>query len=294
MNDTPGGAASDGRAPEPEPGAYCLDETTTRALARPPWGTTPPPWAPGRRETPTLIERAVRMTDPELPDSPTWCIADVDILRDLNDQEMEALAAAAPMKTYTTGELLYSPHQPSETLFMLRAGRVRLFRVSADGRALTTAILEPGTIFGEMVLLGQRMHDNFAEALDDVIVCVMSRTDVRRLLLADARIATRITELLGQRLTDIEQRLTDTVFKSVPQRVATTLVTLAADTSRRGPLGPRKPEIRLTHQQIAALAGTTRETTTKVLRDLADRGLLRLARGRIVILDPVRLGDETG
>ncbi|MDG4536654.1 Crp/Fnr family transcriptional regulator [Streptomyces sp. AV19] len=223
----------------------------------------------------------------------TWCISEVDIFRDLNASEMDAIAAAAPMKTYSAGELLYSPAQPSEVLFILKQGRVRIFRVSADGRALTCAIITPGTIFGEMVLLGQRMYDNFAEALDDVTVCVMSRADVHRFLLSDARISARITEILGRRLTDLEQRLSDSVFKSVPQRIATTLVALAAQT-RPGVLGARNPQIALTHQQIAALAGTSRETTTKVLRDLAGQHLIRLARGRITVLDPVRLTDHAG
>jgi CRP-like cAMP-binding protein len=97
---------------------------------------------------------------------------------------MDALAAAAPMKTYSSGALIYTPHQPLEALFILKRGRIRIFRISSDGRALTTAIITPGTIFGEMVIVGQRMHDSFAEALDEAVVCVMNQHDVRRLLLS--------------------------------------------------------------------------------------------------------------
>ncbi|WP_241777903.1 Crp/Fnr family transcriptional regulator [Streptomyces sp. CT34] len=273
---------------------YCLAEGTG-ALAAPAWGAAPPPWAPGRREeTHRMIEHHDDVTgDPDR----TWCISEVDIFRDLSEQEMDAIAAAAPMKTYAAGEILHSPAQPSEVLFILKRGRVRIFRVSAEGRALTCAIISPGTIFGEMALLGQRMYDNFAEALDDVTVCVMSRADVHKFLLSDARIAARITEILGRRLADLEQRLSDSVFKSVPQRIATTLTTLATRTeTAAGKLRPgtRHPQIALTHEQLAALAGTSRETTTKVLREFASRGLLRLARGRITVLDPDRLLDEAG
>ncbi|MDI3387786.1 Crp/Fnr family transcriptional regulator [Streptomyces sp. B-S-A8] len=225
-----------------------------------------------------------------------WCLAEVDIFCDLNEQEMARIADAAPMKTYTAGELVFSPTQPSEVLFILKRGRVRIFRVSADGRALTTAIVTPGTIFGEMVLLGQRMYDNYAEALDDLTVCVMSRADVHRFLLSDPRISARITAILGRRLADLEQRLSDTVFKTVAQRIATTLDTLATAQPAAGPLRPtaRHPQIALTHEQLAALAGTSRETCTKTLHDFAGHGILRLARGRITILDPARLRDETG
>ncbi|MFD8427799.1 Crp/Fnr family transcriptional regulator [Streptomyces coelicoflavus] len=283
-----GSAAVDGAVP------YCLAEGTG-ALAVPAWGAAPPPWAPGRREeTHRMIERHDGEThDP----GRTWCISEVDIFRDLSEPEMDAIAAAAPMKTYAVGEILHSPAQLSEVLFILKRGRVRIFRVSADGRALTTAIISPGTIFGEMALLGQRMYDNFAEALDDVTVCVMSRADVHKFLLSDARIAARITEILGRRLADLEQRLSDSVFKSVPQRIATTLTTLATRTDTAATMlrpGTRHPQIALTHEQLAALAGTSRETCTKVLREFADRGLLRLARGRITVLDPARLLDEAG
>lgn len=215
------------------------------------------------------------------PDERVWLMSEIDIFRDLDPAEMDAMAQAAPMRDYAAGELIYTPHQPLETLFILKKGRVRIFRISPDGRALTTAIVEPGTIFGEMVIVGQRMHDSFAEALDAAVVCVMSTADVRRLLLSDPRIAARISETLGRRLGQLEQRLSDAVFKTAPQRIAATLVTMAG--SGR-PLG-RGLQVRLTHEQLAALAGTTRETTTKVLNEHAEQGLLTLGRGRITIHD---------
>jgi CRP-like cAMP-binding protein len=221
-----------------------------------------------------------------------WCLSEVDIFRDLSAPEMDAIARAAPMRSCTAGEILYSPDRPMEMLFILKRGRVRIFRVAPDGRALTTALIEPGTIFGEMALLGRRMHANFAEALEDSVVCVMTRDDVGRFLLSDPRIATRIAEILGARLAEMERRLSDTVFKSVPQRIAGTLTMVARQ--RRVGVSPRVPRVRLTHAQIAALVGTSRETTTKVLGDFAQRGLIRLSRGRITVLDPGRMSAEAG
>ena len=162
--------------------ARCFDNQLESLAAQ-----GPPPWAPGRREDDRRMERVA--AHPER----LWCLSEVDIFADLSDADMDALAAAAPMKSYPAGSLIYSPQQPIETLFILKRGRVRIFRVSPDGRALTTAILTPGTIFGEMVIVGQLMHDSFAEALDEVTVCVMSKTDVQKLLLADPRIAARIS-----------------------------------------------------------------------------------------------------
>ncbi|MGD9961906.1 Crp/Fnr family transcriptional regulator [Nocardioides sp.] len=235
------------------------------------------PWSPGRREEDVDIERAAR----EGPDQ-LWCMSEVDIFCDLDESEMATLSQAAPMRRYGSGELVYTPHQPLEALFILKQGRIRIFRVSPDGRALTTAIISPGTIFGEMVIVGQQMHDSFAEAMEDIVVCVMSEADVRRLLLGDSRIATRISETLGRRLGALEQRLSDAVFKSVPERIAGALVALAQGASSG--FG-REAHVKLTHDQLAALAATSRETTTKVLGEFADLGLISLGRGKITVHD---------
>jgi len=266
---------------ELNPATYCL---VGRLDDLDPFGVRP--WDPGRREELADVERLGRGT------GDLWCMSEVDIFTDLNDQEMATIAAAAPMREFSSGELLYSPPQPMETLFILKQGRVRIFRVSPDGRALTTAILTPGTIFGEMLLLGQQMHDNFAEALDKVTVCVMTRSDVQRFLLSDARIAARISEILGNRVSQLERRLSDTVFKSVPQRVATTLCLLADQEPPR--LLGRGIQVQLTHEQVAALAGTSRETTTKILNEYADQGLINLGRGRVTIVDLPRLAQQRG
>lgn len=236
------------------------------------------PWSPGRREDDAQMERAAARGAERL-----WCMSEVDIFCDLDASEMGAMAAAAPMRAWSRSELVYSPHQPVETLFILKQGRIRIFRISPDGRALTTAIVEPGTIFGEMVIVGQQMHDSFAEALDDVVVCVMTQADVRRLLLADPRIASRISETLGRRLGELEQRLSDAVFKSAPERIAGALLALASGNAGRA-LG-KGVQVRLTHEQLAALAATSRETTTKILGEFATNGLIALGRGRITVID---------
>lgn len=106
----------------------------------------------------------------------------------------------------------------------------------------------------------------------------MSTADVQRLLLTDLRVVARITALLGGRLAEVETRLSDTVLKPVAARICSTLATLAGS-----PPAPVRP----THDQLADLVGTTRETTTKVLGDLRARNYVRLRRGRIDVLDPV-------
>ena len=220
-----------------------------------------------------------------------YCLAGVDIFTDLTPAEMDSLAAGARMRTYAAGELLYSPQSLVEALFILKKGRVRVFRATADGRAFTTGIINPGTIFGEIVLIGQPQYDSYAEALDEAVVCMMSRNQVRHHLLSDPRIAARIAETLGRRLVEVERRLSDTVLKSVHQRVAATLATLADGRLRHG-VGPGSVHVALTHDQLAALVGTRSATAAKALSELADRGLIRVARGEVIVLDVAGIAAE--
>lgn len=113
----------------------------------------------------------------------------------------------------------------------------------------------------------------------------MSRTDVCELLLTDPRIALRIAEQLSTRLADLEDRLTDLTSRTLTERLAATLCRLARN-------APQEP-IRLTHQQLAALVGATRERTTTALGELAKHNAIGLRRGKILIHDPARLTTLT-
>ena len=214
-----------------------------------------------------------------------WRLSELDLFADLDREDLERIAHAAPMREVAKGALLYGPLSGPEVLFIVKQGRVRLYATSPDGRTLTTAILSPGQLFGQMGLLGQRIDGGMAEMLDAGVVCQMSRQDVERLLLADPRIASRIALALGQRIAELEQRLSDTALKTVTERVASALVTVA---------GNPPTTVRLTHEQLAELVGSTRETVTKVLGELRDRRLIALRRGRIDVVDALRLRGLAG
>ncbi|SFP04432.1 cAMP-binding domain of CRP or a regulatory subunit of cAMP-dependent protein kinases [Amycolatopsis arida] len=221
------------------------------------------------------------MPPAELPADEHYCLAEVDLFRDLSRREMAALGARAPQRTVAAAQVVYHPARPAEVLFIVKRGRVRLYRIGPDGRDVTTAVLGPGAVFGEMEPLGLRMRATWAETLEPGALCVMSRTDVRELLFTDPRVAVRIAEQLSTRIAELEDRLTDLTCRALGERLAATLCRLA----RHDPAGP----IRLTHQQLAALVGASRERTTIALGELARHGLVRLRRGRILIADPARL-----
>jgi CRP-like cAMP-binding protein len=233
---------------------------------------------------------------PQITDKSAY-LQEIDILRDLDPSEIELLGKRAPMQRVVAGTIFYSPEQAAEALFILKEGRVRLYHLSEDGKALTTAILDTGTIFGEMALLGQALHQSYAEADTSCVLCLMCRDDVRSLLLADPRIATRIAEILGQRLISAESRLSDFAFKSIPQRLASLLIQLARPPRGRLFRADAAPEVAYTHEALAEMVGTYRETITKILNEFRAAGLIELQRGRVIIRDAAglrALGQPSG
>ncbi len=221
-------------------------------------------------------------------------LRDAEIFQDLTEAEVDAFGKKMPLKDVAAKTVLYTSEKPTEVLFLIKKGRVRLFRLSADGRIITTAILEKGTFFGQLALLGQQLYGNFAEALTDCVICVITRADAKTYLIGDARIAYRIIETLGRRLLEIEQRLADTVLKQVPARVASLLLQIAEKQACKG--GANQPatdaiEINFTHEELAQLLGIQRETISRTLKEFSRLNLIRLGRGRIALLDAKGLLD---
>ncbi|MCH8561386.1 MULTISPECIES: Crp/Fnr family transcriptional regulator [unclassified Nesterenkonia] len=219
------------------------------------------------------------------------CLDEVDLFADLSPAEVEAMHLMVPERRFGPGELVFSQSEPVSALFVLRSGRVRVFRVAEDGKTLTLAILEPGAVFGEMLLVGQRMYENYAEAIEDSVICQLTVEDVERHLIGDPRIALRIAKLLGDQVAHLEERLTDLALRPLAARTAKTLLTLAqsAPTNALSARLGHGGAIRITHEQLAGLLGATREATSKILSDFATKGYIRQTRGRITVKDPERL-----
>lgn len=209
-------------------------------------------------------------------------LSDMELFRDLSDKDMAELDRMTTLTNVPKNRVFYRPEEVGEVLFLLKQGRVQLYRISPEGKKLVIATLGPGAIFGEMALLGQQMHNTFAEALDDCLILVMTRADLERLILDKPAVGLRMLDITGRRLRDAEGRLEDMAFKGIPARLASLLLRLAADRSSNEITG-------LTHQDLAETVGTYRETATQVLNDMKADGLIDIGRKRIEILDSERL-----
>jgi len=189
----------------------------------------------------------------------------------------DSLSKFGTMTTLEKGRIIFTPQDPKEIVVWLKSGRVQVSRLDGDGDKTIISTLAPGAMFGHMSLLGQTMRGLTAEASENSTGLIVTRADLERLLAEHPQTAIRILDVLGKRLIEAESRLEDIAFKSIPARLASLLLRLSPE---------GKDQIYgYTHQDLAEMIGTYRETTTQTLNHFKGQGLLAIGRKRIEIRD---------
>ncbi|HID54660.1 MAG TPA: Crp/Fnr family transcriptional regulator [Anaerolineae bacterium] len=206
-------------------------------------------------------------------------LSSIQVFRDLTPGELAEMDQQITMSTCRAGKIFYMPEDSGEVLFLLKKGRVQLYRIAPNGKKLVVATLGPGSIFGEMSMVGQGMHNTFAEAIDECILCVMSRSDVERLVREKPDVAFRFVEAMGERLSQLETRLEDIAFKSIPARLASLLLQIDEEQ------GGSHVVTGYTHQDFSEMLGTYRETVTQTLNDFKAEGTIEIGRKKVTLLD---------
>src|SRR5947209_19535356 len=207
-----------------------------------------------------------------------------DLFHGLTEEELREVERVTTTPSFRRGEVIYTPGETGEALFLLREGAVQIYRMSTEGRKLVIAQLLPFSFFGEMSCIGQGMYDTFAEVMEDSVIVTMNCAVLNRLLTRKPQVARRILEAFGRRVLEAERQLEDTVFKDIRGRVAALLLREANGNEVNG----------LTHQDIAERLGVYRETATNALNELKSASLISIGRKRITILDHERLKRIAG
>ena len=208
----------------------------------------------------------------------------VDIFEPLSLEELKQINWMSLSTRVERGETFYAPMDLAETLFVVREGRVRVFRKSPGGREFTVAVLESGTVFGEMSLTGQRLRNSYAQAVEDSEVAAMCRADVERLILDRPRVGLQLVHLLSNRLWASETRMEDLATKTVPARLASLILLLVEEQGVVTREGYKIP-VRYTHRQLGTMIGANREAVTRAFSRLREAGAIATRRRFIHIED---------
>ena len=218
------------------------------------------------------------------PEEKLRLLSMVDILEPLSREEIKELSRRIPDTHFQRGQILYAPKERNEALFMLKKGRVRIYRVGPDGREFTLTVVGAGTVFGEMPLTAQRLENAYAEAMEPAVVCKMRRQDLERLVMDKPQVGLKVMSILSERLSLAEDRMEDIALKEVPARLASFILQLVETEGVMTAEGPKIPT-RYTHRQLATMIGSKRETVTKAFTLLQQVGAIELRRRRIHVRD---------
>jgi CRP/FNR family transcriptional regulator, cyclic AMP receptor protein len=196
-------------------------------------------------------------------------LAMVDILGPLSEEELEDLAKRAPDTFLERGDILYSPQNGTERLFVLKEGRVQLYEIEEGGDEITLSVVEDGNVFGEMALTGQSLEGLYVRALAPSTVVSLRREDVEDLITKKPEVGLRLVRELAERLHDSERRYANVVGKDVPARLASQILTLV---DSEGVVSSESYRIRThyTHDQLASMIGCKRVAVTRAFRKLEE------------------------
>lgn len=217
-----------------------------------------------------------------------WYLKHINLFSCFGKAELQEIDRITRMQEVEQRQRIFLPGDPSNTVYFLKRGRVKIAGTNADGREVIFEILAPGEIFGEAEVLGDTPHETYAEALDDALICAIRREDFERYLRGHQDLTFKLTKLVGYRLRKIRRRVADLIFRNVSTRLAHLLVELGK-TDGVPDDGGIRIRMKLTHQEMANLVGCSRETVSMTLGQFRDQGLLRAEARSITILNMDRL-----
>lgn len=195
-------------------------------------------------------------------------------------------------KVFKKGEYIYLPDEQADRLYFLTEGRVKIGSYADSGKEITKAILNKGEVFGELSLIGEEKRRDFAYAMEDTSLCILTVTDMKSLMRDHNALSLFLMKIMGSRMLEMEQRLEALVFKDSRTRIIEFLHSLAANKGQR--VGYEQVVRKfMTHQEIANLTATSRQTVTTVLNDLRNKNILTFDRRRLLVRDMELLAKES-
>ena len=202
------------------------------------------------------------------------------IFSGLHDDELGELANLAVERSFMPNEFVFWDGDAPDWFYMVAEGKVKVLKHSSLGKEFTIAFFGPGEMFGEVAVFENKPYPASAQAMSKTKVLGIRRQDFLSFLAHRPEVALRIISVLGGRLRDAQGRLRDLAGERVEQRLARTLLMLSSK------LGTTLP---FTREEIADMAGTTTETTIRLMGRLKDGGIVRSSRGKTIILDEAKL-----
>ena len=220
-----------------------------------------------------------------------WFMKNCNLFDQVAHEDIAWLEGHARMRKLKRGEPIYLPSQTADGVVLVASGRVKICHSTPEGKQSIIDFIDAGEVFGELALLDSQQRDEYAEASEKTTLILIPKREMQALIRKYPRIVLSVTKLIGMRRQKVERRLRNLLFRSNRDRVIHLLMELAEKYGEPTPEGLAL-KIRLSHQEMASVIGSTRETVTVVLGHLQAENMLTIARRRIVLKNLEMLAKE--
>jgi len=214
-----------------------------------------------------------------VPVSPVEVLKSVPLFSKIPEHALAAFAELTRERTYPKGSVIVFEDDPGDALYLVAGGQVKVVLIGEDGREVILSVLGEGSFFGEMALLDNQPRSAHVIAMEDSTLLLLRREDFRARLRQSPEVAITLLAELSRRLRLADEKIGSLVLLDVNGRVAALLLRLADDE------GGDRISKRLTHHTIAQMIGSSRETVSRTMRNLVDRGVIAVTRKEIALHD---------
>ncbi len=215
-------------------------------------------------------------------------LGEFPLFRGLDPEALGDLEAFAQTRVVERGQSIFFADDRAASVHFVASGRVKISRLSVEGKEFILDFIEPGQVFGETGIFDGGPREASAEAMErSTIVCVPSER-LRSFLAQKPAVLMRFTEMLGSRQRRLEKRLVDVAHKNAPRRLAELLVELSQSYGVRDARGTLL-RIKLSQSALGNLLGVSREIVNHAVSDLRRKGVIDVVDGRVIVQDPEAL-----
>lgn len=215
----------------------------------------------------------------------------VSLFSDLSDKDLRELESVVRERSFRRNEVIFHAQEPGNALFVIKRGRVKISMDDRSGKEIILRILEAGDFFGEMSLLDDEPRSATVSSLGPCQALILFREPFLRFIPRHPEVVMKMLMALSRRLRKADEKISRLVFADAYEKVASVLMDIIEE--RKVPLniGTEVP-LSLTRQELADIAGLSRETLTRVITDFQRAGLVRIEGRRIAIVSPAKLKRE--
>jgi len=213
-----------------------------------------------------------------------WYFESVNLFQILCPHKVKKMGEVHEYINYKRNQFIYMPDESATHIYMVVTGKVKIGHYLEDGAEVLSAILTTGEIFGELAMAGEERRKDFAQAMEETLICPLTITELKMLMYENKELSFKILKLIGLRIMKLERKLELLVFKDARTRIIEFLKDVAEWKGKK--VGFETViQTSLTHKDIASLTGTSRQTVTTILNDMKEHNLINFNRKQILIRD---------